>query len=136
MTVDNGNNMRRVLIASSHPIFGEGLSCLLEEQWGGEVIVLGQVSDIDEAMDGIDKLNPDVVIVNYDDEIFNKEMFLARFMEKKQELRVVLLSLKDGDEGAVATVYDRRTLKASNIGEWLQESVPDRHNSVSKTGDN
>jgi len=135
MNFANSNILRRVLIASSHPLFGEGLRSLLNERWGGQVVILGRVTDIDEAMDALDALNPNLVIVDYDDDILNREQFLTRFMEKKQEMRVVLLSLKDGKEGEEATVYDRRTLVASRIDDWLHQSLPERKISTKKAGD-
>jgi cytochrome c oxidase subunit 2 len=114
---------RRVLIASSHPLFGQGLRSLLHERQGKNVQVVGVVSNLDEAVAEIDRLNPDLVIVDYDDEILNREEFLARFVEGERKLRVVLLSLQSGGE---ALVYDRRTLSASQIDNWLDEwSYPD-----------
>jgi DNA-binding NarL/FixJ family response regulator len=135
MNFTNSNILRRVLIASSHPLFGEGLRSLLNERWGGQVVILGRVTDINEAMDALDTLNPNLVIVDYDDDILNREQFLMRFMEKKQEIRVVLLSLKDGNEGEEATVYDRRTLVASRIDDWLQQRLPERKISTEESGD-
>lgn len=135
MDITNSNILRRVLIASNHALFGEGLRSLMNERWGGQVVILGRVANIDEAMDALDALNPNLVIVDYDDDILNREEFLTRFMEKKQEMRVVLLSLKDGNEGEEATVYDRRTLEASRIDDWLQQILPERKNSTKKAGD-
>ncbi len=109
---------RRVLIASSHPLFGQGLRSLLKERQGDDVQVVGVVSSLEEAVEAIDKLNPDLVIVDYDDEILNREEFLARFVESEKKLRVVLLTLQSGGE---ALIYDRRTLSASQIDNWFDE---------------
>ena len=70
-------------------------------------------------MSALETHNPDLVIVDYDDKKLNREAFLTRFMEGKRSLRVVLVSLKDGKEGAEATVYDRRTMSAAQIDDWL-----------------
>ncbi len=109
---------RRVLIASSHPLFAQGLRSLLQGRFGEDVKIVGVVSSIDEAVTSIENLNPDLVVVDYDDEVLNREEFLARFVESERKLRVILLSLQSGGE---ALVYDRRTLSGSQINSWFEE---------------
>ena len=75
-------------------------------------------ANLPQALNAIEKLNPDLVIVDYDDQALNRDEFLARFVESEKKLRVVLLSLQSGQE---ALVYDRRTLAASQINDWLDE---------------
>jgi len=117
----NGSNQGkpwRILIASSHPLFAKGLRSLLEKRREMDAVVVGLVSSIDEALTALGSLHPDLVIVDYDDERVNRDEFLARFVEGEGRLRVVLLSLKEG--GSEAIVYDRRTMAASQIDEWLE----------------
>ena len=109
---------RRVLIASSHALFGQGLRSLLEERKETGVVVVGMVANLEEAIESLHSLDPDLIIVDYDDEQLNRDEFLARFVEGEKEQRVVLLSLQSGKE---ALVYDRRSLAASEIDEWLQD---------------
>jgi cytochrome c oxidase subunit 2 len=118
MSVARLPNQRRVLIASSHGLFAQGLNSLLREREAAGVEVVGVVSDLEQAMEALEKLNPDLVIVDYDDDALNRDEFLARFVEGEKKLRVVLLSLQSGTE---ALVYDRRTLAASQIDDWLEE---------------
>jgi cytochrome c oxidase subunit II len=118
MNVADQPKMRRVLIASSHGLFAQGLRSLLRERQAEGVEVVGVVSNLDQALAALEKLSPDLVIVDYDDEILNRDEFLARFVEGEKKLRVVLLSLQGGSE---AIVYDRRTLAAAQIGDWLDE---------------
>jgi cytochrome c oxidase subunit II len=108
---------QRVLIASSHPLFGQGLRSLLEARQRS-VEVIGVVSSIEEAMQALEKHRPDLVVVDYDDRLLNREDALARFFEGERKLRVVLLSLSDPQH---AQVYDRRTLAAAQIDDWLEE---------------
>lgn len=110
---------RRVLIASSHPLFAQGLTKLLQKRQDEKIVVLGVVSTSDEAISAITELKPDLVIVDYDDDSVNREEFLAHFMGSSGKLRVVLLSLKEGGDQAV--VYDRRNMAASQIDDWLSE---------------
>lgn len=108
---------KKVLIVSSHPLFGKGIQKLLQARPDADAQVVGLVSSVEEAMVSLDLLNPDLVIVDYDDDAVNRDEFLARFVESEKRLRVVLLSLKEG--GSEAIVYDRRTLAASQIDNWL-----------------
>jgi cytochrome c oxidase subunit 2 len=109
---------RRVLIASSHPLFGQGLRGLIKKRQEAGVEVVGMVSNLGEAISALERLNPDLIIVDYDDVNLNRDEFLARFVEGEQKLRVVLLSLQSAGN---AIVYDRRTLAASQIDDWLDE---------------
>ena len=118
MTQNLAGSPVRILIASSHPLFAQGLHSLLQRRPEMDTEVVGMVSTIDEVLAALKKLNPDLVIVDYDDERVNREEFLARFVEGEGRLRVVLLSLKEGGDEAI--VYDRRTMAASQIEDWLQ----------------
>ncbi len=118
MRESNRVKPRRVLIASSHGLFGQGLRSLLKERQEAGVEVVGMVSNLKEALNALDRLQPDLIVVDYDDEALNREEFLARFVEGEKKLRVVLLSLQSAGE---AVVYDRRTLAAAQIDDWLEE---------------
>jgi len=117
-TMMQAEKPQRVLIASSHALFGQGLRSLLQARPEADVEVVGIVSNLEEAISALDALNPDLVIVDYDDERLNRDEFLAHFVEVERKLRVVLLSLQDGEE---AIVYDRRTMAAAQIDDWLEK---------------
>jgi DNA-binding NarL/FixJ family response regulator len=107
MSWQNQTAAQKVLIVSSHPLFGKGLQRLLQTRQQADVRVVGIVSSVDQAMQALSELKPDLVVVDYDDQAVNRDEFLARFVEGEQQLRVVLLSLKEG--GSEAIVYDRRS---------------------------
>jgi len=113
-------NRQRVLIASHHPLFGKGLQSLFTESWGNIVEVVGIASNKEETSAALQEFSPDLVVVDYDDENLNREDFISLFLESQKTLRVVLLSLKEGEEGAKAIVYDRRTMVASQVDAWLE----------------
>jgi len=125
---------QRILIASNHALFGQGLRSLLQQR-KRVVEVIGVVTSVEEAIAAIEEHNPDLIIVDYDDDLLNRDAFLARFVESEKKLRVVLLSLHDGEE---ALVYDRRTLIASQVDDWLEEwtygSVSDSSHAPPETG--
>lgn len=111
-------NPRRVLIASGHPLFGKGLRNLLQGRQGSGALVVGMVSDLEGALSALERLHPDLIIIDYDDENLDRDKFLAHFVEGEWKLRVVLLSLQKGGE---AIVYDRRSVIAAQIDDWLDE---------------
>jgi len=78
-------------------------------------------TSLEETLVAIDRLAPDLVIVDSDDKALNREEFLARFVGSEKKLRVVLLSLQNPEE---AIVYDRRTMAAAQIDRWLEEWPP------------
>ena len=80
MTRYQETNQRRVLIASSHALFGEGIRSLLEKRQSTGVTVIGIVSNLEEAMVTLKEQNPDLIILDYDDEGLNREEFLSRFV--------------------------------------------------------
>jgi len=118
MTQKPSSDPLRILIASSHPLFAQGINSLLDKRQEMDTEVVGIVSTINEALGAIENLEPDLVIVDYDDDQVNREEFLARFVEGEGRLRVVLFSLKEGGDQAI--VYDRRTMAASQIDDWLE----------------
>lgn len=125
MREPDDSQVRRVLIASSHPLFGQGLRKLLNDRQGYRVKVVGMVANLEQTLIALHELSPDLLIVDYDDEELNRDEVLARFVESEKKLRLVLLSLQSAQD---AIVYDRRTLAASQIDNWLEEYSYAEHN--------
>lgn len=109
---------RRVLIVSSHPLFGKGIQHLLQSRQHGDRYAIEIVPSVEAAAVALENMLPQLVVVDYDDQDVNRDVFLARFVESQHQMRVVLLSLKEG--GSEAIVYDRRTLAASQTDDWLR----------------
>ncbi len=110
-------NPWRILIVSSHPLFGKGLHKMLGRRPNSNVQVMGIAPDIDQALQLLDSSQSNLVILDCDDDRVNRQEFLQHFVKGERRLRVVLISLKDG--GSQAVVYDRRILAASQIDTWL-----------------
>lgn len=119
---------RRVLIASNHPLFGQGLQHLLQNRYGARLQVVGLATNLAEALSALAKHHPDLVIVDHDDQTFNRDEILARLMEGESRLRVVLLSL---DSPQDAIVYDRRTMAAAQVDNWLDEGTTEEETNTS-----
>jgi len=115
---------RRILIVSSHPLFRDGLKSLLHKRDGARVEIVGTARNTDEAIAALKTHYPDLVIVDHDDTSINRDEFLARFIEDQQPMRVVLVSLK---ETGPVVVYDRRTVAAGQIDDWLNDLEIPKH---------
>jgi chemotaxis response regulator CheB len=114
----------RILIASSHALFSNGLRSILENKWGAAIEIVGIVRNLSDATQSLATLKPHILIVDYDDEILNRDEILSNFIQGRSDLRVVLLSLHSGKQGDDAVVYDRKTRSASNIEDWLEIDSP------------
>jgi cytochrome c oxidase subunit 2 len=110
------NRPRRVLIASVNPLFGKGLRKLLQEKWGHQVEIVGLMSSMADTITAMDDLEPDLVVLDYDDKTINREEFLSHFMAGDRTMQAMLVSLKSS--GAVV-VYDRKSLSSSEAEDWL-----------------
>ncbi len=111
------DSSHRVLIASSHPLFSEGLKRLLQERYGSNVQIVGIVSSVEKALEVLDALSPDLVVVDYDDEAVNQEAFINEFLRGESQRRLVLLSLQEGGDQGV--VYERREVIPSQVNTWF-----------------
>jgi cytochrome c oxidase subunit 2 len=125
--IQEQNRPRRILIASANPLFGKGLRKLFEERWGNQAEVVGLASSMEETFKAMDKLEPDLVVLDYDDKTINREAFLSHFMAGERPMQVMLVSLKSS--GAVV-VYDRKSLSTSEADDWLNlpwQSTSQKH---------
>ncbi len=71
---------------------------------------------MEQTLAALDELQPDLVIVDFDDRTINREDFLSHFVTDERPMQVVLISLQS--TGAVV-VYDRRKLTPSQAENWL-----------------
>lgn len=107
---------RRVLIASANPLFREGLRKVYAAHWGEQALVVGMPSTMEETLTSLETLNPDLVIVDYDDTTINRDEFLDRFMEGESPMQVVLVSLGSTEP---VVLYQRKRLTAAQAESWL-----------------
>lgn len=110
---------RRVLIASANPLFGKGLRTMLQRRWGKAAQVVGLVNTMEETLQALEDLQPDLVILDIDDRLINREEFLNRFVTGERTMQVILVSLK---ESGRAVLYDRRNLTPAQAENWLAAS--------------
>lgn len=107
---------RRVLIVSANPLFREGLRKVYAARWGGQAVIVGMPSTMEETFASLESLSPDLVIVDYDDTTINRAEFLNRFMEGESTMQVVLVSLGSSEP---VVLYQRKRLTAAQAEAWL-----------------
>jgi cytochrome c oxidase subunit 2 len=115
---ETGNQTRRVLIVSANPLFREGLRKVYAERWDGKANITGMPTNMIETLSMLETHQPDLVIVDYDDQTINREEFLNRFVAGEMPMQVVLVSLKESGQ---VVVYDRRRLTSAQAENWLND---------------
>jgi len=119
---EQNNQTRRVLIVSANPLFREGLRTVYAERWGGKAQITGTPTNMAETLSMLETHQPDLVIVDYDDQTINREEFLNRFVTGETPMQVVLVSLKESGQ---VVVYDRRRLTSTQAENWLNDPWSD-----------
>ena len=103
--------MKRVLIISSHPLFGRGVESLLCRETGLDIV--GWETDIDKAVERIKELQPDVVILDNADPACDPTPAVMRILREGVGTKVIGLNLQDnimciyrGEQRVVKSIED------------------------------
>jgi len=85
------NSVINVVIIDDHRLFNDGLNAMLEPEKG--IQVLTQVYDSREARAKVKKLNPDVVLMDFNMPHINGMELAKLLLEEKPGLRILILSM-------------------------------------------
>jgi DNA-binding NarL/FixJ family response regulator len=85
--------MRRVFILSSHALFSQGVESLLRQQPGLEIV--GRETDVDQAIERIQELRPDVVIYDNNEPEVDFRPVVMRILREGLGTKVIGLNLHD-----------------------------------------
>lgn len=103
--------MKRVFILSRHSLFGHGVESLLRQE--AELEVVGRETVADRALERIQELQPDVVIVENDDPELDLKPVVMHILNGGSGITVVGLSPQNniihiyrGEHGIVREVED------------------------------
>lgn len=107
---------RRILIASANPLFSKGLRKLLTERWTAPAPEMRLVGNMTETRSALKDWQPDLVVVDYDDQAINRVEFLNDFVSSNTPMQVMLVSLQASGE---VVVYDRHTLTPAQAEDWF-----------------
>jgi DNA-binding NarL/FixJ family response regulator len=104
-----------VLLADDHTIVRDGLRALLEAN--PDIKVIGDAANGKEAVDQVEKLDPDIVVMDISMPDMNGILATRRIMESKPGTRVIVLSML----GTADNVF--HALQAGAKGYLLKESA-------------
>src|SRR3712207_8237287 len=86
----------RVLIMDDHPIFRRGIRWILES--AGDITVIGEAENGQEAIELADRMTPDVVLVDVNLPGING-LEIARVIKRRDpRIRIVVLSVSEDEE--------------------------------------
>ncbi len=105
----------RVLLADDHTLLREGVKLLLENT--GEVEVVGQAADGNEALELARNLGPDIAILDISMPGLNGLEATRLIREELPNVRVLILTMHGGDE------YFFQSLQAGASGYVLKEAA-------------
>ena len=86
----------RVVIVDDHPMVAEGILSILETY--DDIEVAGVLSNGQEAIDSVETLAPDVMLLDLNMPVVNGLAATEMILEQRPETRVVILSMHDSPE--------------------------------------
>jgi DNA-binding NarL/FixJ family response regulator len=110
--------MKQIFIISKHAMFSHGLESLLRKE--GDFQIVAREEDISGAIEQIEALQPDVVILDSDDVLTDTLPHFQRILVTTPTLKIVGLSLQNND----VHVYQ--------IDRWVVQAVGDLVEAIDK----
>lgn len=108
-------DLTRIVIVDDHPMVAEGIQSILESYDG--IVVIGTLSNGREAIEKIEMLNPDVVLMDLNMPEIGGLTATEILLEKRPGTRIVILSMHDNPE------YISSALSHGAVG-YLLKDVP------------
>jgi DNA-binding NarL/FixJ family response regulator len=112
----SGQRAIRILLADDHALVRAGIRALLDTMAG--VSVIGEASDGRQALESIDSLHPDLVLMDISMAGLNGIEAVARARKTHPRLPILILSMHAAEE------YALEALQAGATGYLLKEAAP------------
>ena len=110
----------RVLVVSSHTLFAQGMDKWLRQQTGVDVV--GQESDIERAAQCIAHVQPDVILLEIDQDARDPTAALMRFLRNGLDTQIIGVSLQDN---CISLYYK---------GHWVMQKLGDLLRVIQEAG--
>ncbi len=104
-----------VFLADDHPILRDGLRSLLTDQ--PDIEVVGDAANGEEALEGVLKLQPDIVLMDIAMPVLDGIEVTTKILEKSPSIKVIILSIYATSEH----IY--KALRAGAVGYLLKEAA-------------
>lgn len=85
----------RIFVVSNNPLFCEGLKSLLRRE--AELEIVGEETKIDRAIQQLEFISPDVIILDSSRAINDSAWEQMRLLRAKKDIKVIRLSLQNND---------------------------------------
>lgn len=92
----------RVLVVDDHPLYREGLVTAMSAMPGVDVV--GQAGNGQEAVDLVDELEPDVVVMDLYMPVLNGIDATRQIIAKRPHTAILVLTMADGDDSVFAAM--------------------------------
>jgi len=112
--------MSRILIFSTHPLFGQGVERLLRREAG--LVVVGVESDVATALQKVAELKPDIVILDSNDPNCDPAPILAQILHSKSRATIIGLNLSD-NIACVCSVEHTMVTDVSDLLDLVRPAV-------------
>jgi len=109
-----GEARKSVLIIDDHLVVRQGLKHLIDQEEG--LMACGDAGDASKGMEAIDRLNPDVVLVDISLPGMNGIEFVKNAKASHPDLRIVVFSMHD------ESLYAERVLRAGALGYVMKKA--------------
>jgi len=86
----------RVMIVDDHPMVAEGIQSILETY--DDIAVVGTLCNGQEAIDAVERLAPDVVLLDLNMPVMNGLTATEILLERSPDTRILILSMHDSAE--------------------------------------
>ena len=115
---ETGPRLSRLLIVDDHPIVRQGLAQLIDQE--PDLEVCGETDDVVPALEAIERLGPDLVVVDIMLKTGNGIELIKKVKTQWQSLPVLVMSMYD------ESLYAERALRAGAFGYIMKEEATDR----------